>query len=107
MDTAMKKLMWISIIGLTMFSCGKSNVYKTQKRSKTPSHLVMSQDEKLEVNYDARENRKVIQDNLKNKEANMKAARKQREKQTEELNKLNQSGNKTKKRKNPEAFSFY
>lgn len=99
--------MWILIIGFTMFSCGKSNVYKTQKRSKTPKNMVMSQDEKMEVNYDARENRKIIQENAKNKEANMKAAKKNREKQTEELNKLNQSGNKTKKRKNPEAFSFY
>lgn len=103
----MKASMVIIIVAFTMFSCGKSNIPKTQKRSKTPSHMVMSQDEKMEVNYDARENRKVIQDNLKNKEANMKAARKQREKQTEELNKLNNSSSKVKKKKSPEAFGFY
>lgn len=95
------------ILGVLLMSCGKSNVYKTQKRNKTPSHMIMTHEEKMNVNYDARENRKVIQENLKNKEANMAAARKQREKQTEELNKLNNSSSKVKKKKNPDAFSFY
>lgn len=69
--------------------------------------MLMTHEEKNDVNYDARENRKIVDQNLKNKEANMKAARKQREKQTEELKNLNNSSSKVKRKRNAEAFSFY
>jgi hypothetical protein len=67
----------------------------------------MTQAEKNEVNYDARENRKIVDKNLKNKDANMKAARKRRAKENEELNKLNNNSSKVKRKKSAEAFSFY
>jgi hypothetical protein len=103
----MKKIILICALGLCMFYCSKGNECIAQKRNKTPKHLIMSAAEKNDVNYDARENRKVVDQNLKNKEANMKAARKQREKQTEELKNLNNTSSKVKKRRNAEAFNFY
>jgi hypothetical protein len=90
-----------------MFYCSKGNACFAQKRNKTPKHMLMTHDEKNDVNYDARENRKVVDQNLKNKEANMKAARKQREKQTDELKNLNNTSSKVKRKKNSDAFSFY
>jgi len=106
----MKSLITIVAISALMFAtaCGRSNVAKTHKRQKTPSHLVMSQSEKNDVNYDKRENQKVIESNLKNKEANMKAAEKNRRKQNEQLNELNKNSSKVKRRnKANEAFTFY
>jgi hypothetical protein len=81
---------------------------KAQKRQKTPSHLVMSQSEKMDANYDQKVNQKIIQTNLKNKQANQKIAEKNRKKQAEQLTELNNNSSKVKKRKTgPEAFNFY
>jgi hypothetical protein len=86
--------------------CSKNNLPQTHKKQKTPSHMIMTQAEKRDVNYDARENQKVIEQNLKNKDKNQKIAEKQRRKQNEELNKLNQHSSKVKKVKTT-AFTFY
>jgi basic membrane lipoprotein Med (substrate-binding protein (PBP1-ABC) superfamily) len=102
----MKRLLIICTIGLILGGCGKSNIPKTSKRSKTPKHLVMTQAEKRDVNYDARENQKVIEQNLKNKDKNLKHAQKQRQKQLDEANKQNATTSKVKKVKNT-TFSFY
>lgn len=72
--------------------------------------MVMSQAEKVSVNYDARENRKAINKNLKNKEANLKHAEKQRKKQVTELTAANNTSkvaNKARKNRPHEAFNFY
>lgn len=66
----------------------------------------MTQAEKRDVNYDARENQKVIEQNLKNKDKNLKHAQKQRQKQLDEANKQNATTSKVKKVKNT-TFSFY
>jgi len=102
----MKTLLLTCTIGLFLAGCGKSNFPKTQKRQKTPSHMVMTHSEKRDVNYDARENQKVIEENLKNKDKNMKHAEKQRQKQVEEANKQNATTSKVKKVKNT-TFTFY
>jgi flagellar motility protein MotE (MotC chaperone) len=106
----MKSLITIVAISAIFFAtgCGRSNIAKSPRRQKTPSHLVMSQSEKNDVNYDKRENQKTIETNLKNKQANMKAAEKNRKKQNEQLNELNKNSSKVKRRnRSNEAFTFY
>lgn len=102
----MKNFLLISILSLTIISCGKNHT-KSHKPQRTPKSMVMTHDEKIDVNYDARENRKIIEQNIKDKEANKKAAKKQREKQTEDLKELNENSSKVKKKKKVEKYSFY
>lgn len=96
-------------IAIALYSCGKAPNLSKNSKNHTPKVYRMSQREKEEVNYDFRENKKLVETNLKHKEENLKALAIEANKTQKELNELNQKSSKNKKDKSyqPLSFSFY
>ena len=105
----MKNLTMIAI-ALMMYSCcsTKTNAIKAH-RNHTPKVYHMSQNEKEDVNYDLRENKKIVATNIKHKVQNQHFAAHRREDLQKQLNTLNSADNKNLKVKhvNHQSFSFY
>ncbi len=104
----MKNLLMIAIALLT-YSCGsiKSNTNTTHKH--TPHVYHMSQSEKEDVNYDLRENKKIVATNLKHKHQNQHFAAHRTAEVQKQLNQLNATETKNKKSKHEhrQSFNFY
>lgn len=105
----MKNLTMIAI-ALMMYSCSssKSNANKAH-RNHTPKVYHMSQNEKEDVNYDLRENKKLVATNIKHKVQNQHFAANRREDQQKQLNDLNSTASKNIKVKHVshQSFCFY
>ncbi len=93
---------YLIIFTCILFACGGHNHHQ-----KTPSSIIMTQEEKTDVNYDARENKKVIEENAAHKKRNAKKTQRAKKKQTEQLNELNKNSNKTKKKTTKGVYLFY
>ena len=67
----------------------------------------MSQKEKEDVNFEAKQAKRIIEDNIKHKKSNQKQAEKKRLQDQENLNQLNSQNKLKKPKKEATPFSFY
>ena len=98
----------ILILGLSVLaSCSSSKVHSAKHRNKTPKVYSMSQKEKEDVNFEAKQAKRIIENNIKHKKANQKQADKKRQLDQENLNQLNAQSKLKKPKKEATPFSFY
>ena len=67
----------------------------------------MSQKEKEDVNFEAKQAKQIIQNNIKHKKSNQKQAEKKRQQDQEYLSELNSQSKLKKTKKEATPFSFY
>jgi len=103
------KNIFLIAIAFFLYSCGTIAPNTMLYKNQTPEAYHVSQNEKENVNYDLRENKKLVAKNLEHKKQNTKAAAERAEEVQKELNELNSKVSKNKKNKSyyVESFSFY
>jgi hypothetical protein len=103
----MKNLYTIAI-AFTVISCGVSH-HSASHKPNSPKVYTMSQKDKEDVNFDLRENKKLVAKNLKEKNHTQHTAALVQKNYEKELAQLNKNSSKNKKEKvhHHQVFDFY
>lgn len=104
----MKNLFLIAI-AFFLYSCGTIAPNTMLYKNQTPEEYHVSQNDKENVNYDFRENKKLVAKNLEHKKQNAKFVKERAEALQKDLNELNSKVSKNKKSKSyyVDSFNFY